>query len=112
MNKPQPKKTFAQLKKERDFTKLMSQVNTILNYKINLFSKTGNKNGLVRHLEAGDFRFRLQPTYSDTFYHPQAFISIAEKYSYTYYITVEKNLDGIDAPVLNFYPDGDDEGNC
>lgn len=112
MNKPTFKMTKAQLKKERECNKMLAEVNDILNRRISLACLTGNNNGLVRHLVAAPFRFRLQPTYSPTFYNPHSFLAIAAKYGYSFFISVEKNLDGIDAPVLNFYPESDDEGNC
>lgn len=93
----------AQINKEREFLKMLSEINTLINGRITEYTKSQDKNGLLRHLHAGPFRVKLQPTYAEAFYCPQSIVEIISKYDYFYYFTVEKNQAGIETPVMNIY---------
>lgn len=92
------------MRSEKNYKHFVRGINSLLNARIESATRYQDKNVLLRHLSADNGRVRIQPTYYNTFLYPEAFIRLARKYQFSYYITSEPNLAGIEAPVIHFYP--------
>lgn len=92
------------MEKKETFKKFAAAINHELNRRFDVWCDSHDGHVLVRHLDAPEGKIRIQPTYSDSFFHIEPFIKIARSFDYQMFITTEENFIGLMSPVLNFYP--------
>lgn len=92
------------MKKNDNFTKLRVAFRFVINRRA--FQCEASKSTLrhVRFIDRVADHIRVQPTYAPFFVDIDDFLNLAKKYHFNYYVTVDKNEIGLDAPVLTFYP--------